>query len=448
MAAITQVISPVSPLAPPPNPSIPSTFDALAYTFSTSLKTVGDQISTNLVGEINTFKDQANSLRLEVNDSRDVTIASALAAANSATLAQNAANYKGDWVAGYNTTGYTMGMSVSFTDGQKYVSKINNNLISPITLTNTPEWDYLEAVSPAELALKLDKAGGTLTGALNIARATVASHATTANIWGALGNQIDFTGTATVTAFPNAPQAGATRELICAGACSFTAGANMIIDGVPSGTVTCASGDTVIVRAISTTQFKLTRLKADGTPQVSVAGGSMIFLSEIVASGAATVDIENTFSSTYDKYIIEVNGMKQSTDSGEIFMRMKVGGIYSTALTYMYQGEITDTQQAAGIYQSNVNAGFDCIKLLIGLGSQTFESANMSITVDNPSSTTLYKSVYWHGITMKQGSSTMRLARSAGVGAIRDTQVLTGIRIYPPSGTISGTFRLYGIKKS
>jgi hypothetical protein len=104
----------------------------------------------------------------------------------------------------------------------------------------------------------------------NDSRVTVASHATTADIWGARGKQINWTGTATTTAFPNAPRAGAERVLICADACSFTAGANMLIDGVSSGsTVTCATNDQVIVRAVSTTQFKLSRVKYDGTAQVS-----------------------------------------------------------------------------------------------------------------------------------------------------------------------------------
>lgn len=142
--------------------------------------------------------------------------------------------------------------------------------------------------------------GGNLTGALNEARATVISHATTADIWGALGNQIDFTGTATVTAFPNAPQAGATRELICAGACSFTAGANMLIDGALSGsTVTCAANDTVIVRAISTTQFKLTRVVSKD--QFKTVNGV-----SIVGSGDITIGVFDTgdiaTSSDYTKY--------------------------------------------------------------------------------------------------------------------------------------------------
>ena len=108
--------------------------------------------------------------------------------------------------------------------------------------------------------------GGSLTTAINTARATVASAATTADIWGAAGNQINWTGAVTCTGFPAAPQGGPERTLICAGAAPFTAGANMLIDGVLSGaTMTCAANDKVIVRAVSTTQFMLTVQKADGT---------------------------------------------------------------------------------------------------------------------------------------------------------------------------------------
>jgi len=47
---------------------------------------------------------------------------------------------------------------------------------------------------------------------INTSRSTVASAATTADIFAAaIGNEIDFTGTATVTDFPNAP--GAVLEI-------------------------------------------------------------------------------------------------------------------------------------------------------------------------------------------------------------------------------------------
>lgn len=130
----------------------------------------------------------------------------------------------------------------------------------------------------------------TFSGHQNFSRATVASSASTSDIWNAAGNQIDFTGTATVTGFPAAPQPGASRELVCGAACSFTAGANMLIDGVTSGgTVTCAANDIVIVRAVSITQFRLTRERYDGKPQKDLT------------DNIVTVCINNGYGSTNTK---------------------------------------------------------------------------------------------------------------------------------------------------
>lgn len=146
----------------------------------------------------------------------------------------------------------------------------------------------------------------TFTGFQNFSRATVASAATTSDIWNALGNQIDFTGTATVTGFPAAPQAGAWRELICAGACSFTAGANMLISGVSSGsTVTCAANDIMFVTAITTTQFRLHRFRYDGLSVKSVTShlSSMIYQANGRGSSSTNVRLftttgENTLGAT------------------------------------------------------------------------------------------------------------------------------------------------------
>lgn len=103
-------------------------------------------------------------------------------------------------------------------------------------------------------------AGGNMAGALNGKLTTVGSHATTADIFATtVGNLIDWTGTATTTAFAAAPQAGAERTLICADAAVFTAGADMLIDGLASGqSYTATAGDKVIVRAVTTTRFRLT----------------------------------------------------------------------------------------------------------------------------------------------------------------------------------------------
>ena len=150
------------------------------------------------------------------------------------------------------------------------------------------------------------------TGAQNLPRVTVASHATTADIWTA-GHQIDWTGTATTTAFPAAPQAGAERVLVCAAACSFTAGANMLIDGVASAaTVTCAANDTVTVRAVTTTQFKLSRVKYDGTAQVAPGPTRSARTSNTILGTADTgtfIDITSgTFTQTFTAVATLGNG--------------------------------------------------------------------------------------------------------------------------------------------
>ena len=79
----------------------------------------------------------------------------------------------------------------------------------------------------------------------------------------------------------------------------------MLIDGVASGaTVTCAANDQVLVKSVSTTQFKLSRVKYDGTAQV---GGSSVVRSArttntILAAGdnGTLIDITSgTFSQTF-----------------------------------------------------------------------------------------------------------------------------------------------------
>lgn len=146
----------------------------------------------------------------------------------------------------------------------------------------------------------------TFTGFQNFARATVSASATTSDIWNALGNQINFTGSPTVTGFPAAPQAGASRKLICTGACSFTAGANMLIDGVSSGnTVVCAQNDIIHVEAVSTTRFRLTRVRYDGLSAKSVTSHLSAMIYQANGRGSSSTNVrlftttgENTLGAT------------------------------------------------------------------------------------------------------------------------------------------------------
>ncbi len=173
-------------------------------------------------------------------------------------------------------------------------------------------------------------AANTFTGAQNTARATVASHATTADIWAAAGNQIDWTGTATTTAFPNAPQAGAERTLICAAACSFTASANMLIDGVVSAaTVTCEANDKIIVMAITTTQFMLSRIKADGTAQVAAGsnGGATTISSAVSITLTAASSRVQAVTMTASALAVTLPNATTLTTGGPLYVISNTGTI-------------------------------------------------------------------------------------------------------------------------
>ena len=108
----------------------------------------------------------------------------------------------------------------------------------------------------------LSVASATVANRTDSGEVTVTANATTGDIFAAAANSIlwdDSGGSVTCTIFPNAPKAGMVRELRCNGATKFTAGANLLIEGIPSGTtITLASGALVKVRAITTSQFKIT----------------------------------------------------------------------------------------------------------------------------------------------------------------------------------------------
>lgn len=130
-------------------------------------------------------------------------------------------------------------------------------------------------------------ANTTFTGAINTVRAIVASAATTSAIWAASGNEIDFTGTATITNFPAAPQAGSTRVLHIASTPVFTHNATIFVPG--SATYTAAAGDVITIHAITTTTFRLEITKVDGTSVVAAAsasGGTQFVASGTIANGA------------------------------------------------------------------------------------------------------------------------------------------------------------------
>jgi hypothetical protein len=123
-------------------------------------------INATNIDDINTASTNIADISTTATNIDDI-----VTAANNLSVyqnAQNAVNYKGDWIAGYETTGYSLGDVISYSDGFKYQSKVDNNLTEPTSETTTAEWFYQEVINDVryytksevdtELGLKADKA--------------------------------------------------------------------------------------------------------------------------------------------------------------------------------------------------------------------------------------------------------------------------------------------------
>lgn len=139
---------------------------------------------------------------------------------------------------------------------------MDTSFVSGVTLSNT---DWAQDVNNA------------LYRGIGLGVITTIASSATPNIFAVTtGGVIDYTGTETCTGFTAATQAGARRTLVCAAAAVFTADANMIIDGVASGSnLTVVALDKVEVLAVTTTQFHLT-LKTYAATQAQQETGTIL----------------------------------------------------------------------------------------------------------------------------------------------------------------------------
>ncbi len=167
---------------------------------------------------------------------------------------------------------------------------------------------------------------------INPARVTVASHATTSAIWVA-SDEINFTGTETITDFPDAPKAGEWRRLICAGACVFTNNANIAVQGAAN--YTAAAGDIVTIHALTTTSFRVDVQAASQLPVVPNATTSVVGIVELAtqtevdeytAGKVPTADLLKTNLLRNEQLFTATGTFTQPTGVTKVFVELAGGG--------------------------------------------------------------------------------------------------------------------------
>jgi hypothetical protein len=336
--------------------------------------------------------------------------------------------------------------------------------VLPIVQTGTTKQVSVDNV----IASRASLGANTFTAAQEWATGTAIASASTINLNTATGNRVHITGTTAITAvtLTRGP-----RTLIFDGVLTLTH--NATTNNLPGATnITTAAGDRAIYESDGTTVYCVSYIKASGlavlnpvatattsglvpTPPndaTKVLSGAMtyitppnsalVFLSSVTASSSATVDIENTFSSTYDNYLIVVTGLIPGMNNTQLKIRMKIGGSYITTATYY--DHVSQPTSAATTYVGTRDAGAGEISLQNALSSDAGDSANFTFTIVNPASTSLKKTFYFNGNSVKGTEVTS----FTGAGMNTNTGALTGVRFSMTGNIASGIFRLYGIANS
>jgi hypothetical protein len=180
---------------------------------------------------------------------------------------------------------------------------------------------------------------------------------------------------------------------------------------------------------------------------VAAGSGALTLLSTVNASTSSTVDVETTFSSTYDAYLLIGSGITVSNTNTELRMRMKIGGSYVSSSSYTYiQAQLNSNSGTFDSIRANAGGQNSFIQIAAAVGTVSSISADLIIKIFNPSNTSFAKMV---AIECYYASSTNEQYYNAGAGQNSGTAALTGIRFFAQTGTINaGAFRLYGISNS
>jgi hypothetical protein len=174
---------------------------------------------------------------------------------------------------------------------------------------------------------------------------------------------------------------------------------------------------------------------ATGLKWATPSSGGLVYIGGASPSAASSQSINNVFSSTYENYKIVI-ALEKSASTGFIYMRLRAGGSDNT----------TSVHYSAAQYLQVDGAASGAAKISAGTELQFNDSSDLYTSLDvfkpNVASKTYIsgtKNLFKYSTQFYQGDFS---------GLFNNTTVFDGFTIYPASGTITGTIRIYGYTNS
>ena len=165
----------------------------------------------------------------------------------------------------------------------------------------------------------------------------------------------------------------------------------------------------------------------------TVSSGALTKISRQSVSAASSVDFDGVFTSTYNSYLVFVEQLLGSTTQS-----LKLQAKYSTNTiqTSDYYGA-----SVTGTSSTSTSAGADLNISNNGISSNAGNVSNYQILFSPMGNDSVYSVVSGYGVSGNQNAPVF----FGGYAAV--SRVYTGFKIFPSTGTFTGTFSVYGLAK-
>lgn len=381
-------------------------------------------------------------------------------------------------VAGDQTLIFTKGRRVRTTNtgGTVYSTITNVSFAGVTTVTVVNDSGVLDAGLSAVFYGLLDPSLTSIDAYHINRKGTAVASAATTDIWGIFGDYVHITGTNTIFSFSTAAYAGARRDLIMDGALTLATSAALSLPG--DFNILTAAKDRLSVRADTvSTATLMGYLPASGIPLYSVQGSSTVFAgpasgnstqpafrplvggdgasmvlldSQTVVVATSSVMLTNGWTSGYDEFEIRAFNVQPVSSNSNLNLK-----IANSSLAFVGGGAYNFSNFSKGnngtIYNFDTAAGvanwFLCGSTnTVGSGGHGWSG---TINFPNSQITGVQKVMYFAGVY--DGSVIGATVNGAGncASSSINSSTLAAAQFAFNSGNIStGTFRLYGIRKS
>ena len=200
-----------------------------------------------------------------------------------------------------------------------------------------------------------------------------------------------------------------------------------------SGQKTLAEGQFAYLEDTNTTQYY------DGAAWQTVGGspGFVCVKSETSFSGATTVEADSVFSSSYTNYKMFIR--YQTSSTGDIYLRMRASG--ASAITANYDSQlVAGTATTASAYRETAQTS-----MYVGDDSNGAFWSSIELTIYGPNlaEPTLVTSIN----NRNPGAYNVPVSQVFAANHTLST-AYDGIQIILGSGTITGTYTIYGMGKT